>query len=1364
MDLALPEDPIAAWQVSLQQLGQGHTDVVLAQGFGPRCGLLAAAQAAQRHGRQSELLERIRPADWCERLEKYFGTAQTMQARRLVLLAAFERLDPDQIRVTLRQAIHAYHAAWGLPSRQRWQSVFPTHPADEADPLARLPVQSSASGLSLDEQRFAISASGQGLRRCGTHTLELFLPLVRDFGWLDPALHLVADTWIEIFRPPTRPAAAASPPNSARTWLLLVPEGVESQPGVVYRLGVERRALGGQVCSGVLSPCPWSAAHLRTAESFQSSWRHAWWAAIGRLPARPECDLHWSIRPARDSASAQMVLKDNHGPMLEDRRIFVQIPLSGRSAEAAKICGVQALLNGHRLDDHLAVTAQLANPLTDDLTLAPVGRVADKARADAVWSETRAEAGRERITELLTHRDDPLLHAADAQIDVDPLTQDRHRAFDQGRFVLTGVADVDGCYRRLRRHSQITQALKQRLANRAEVLLRAIGKPYVRTRLFRWIEVNNPEAQRKERKKNWLTADATARFYTGDYPPGETAPRIRLLAESGFGKSTLLIDLEGEIARADDGRVPLRLGAGLTEPPRTGAESPQSQSGNELLPLDDRMFEKNETEVLREIARTIVRPLLSGEDFGDTEIDEWLAEVVKRSEVVWLLDAADQSTTPDLPHLGEFLNSTAARCVAVVTGRPEITQTLPLLWRLQGRAWDELAAGGFGPRNIAEYCTRDLPEDQQNRGREIARRLLARKLWRPLLVPPILAEQMKQLAQQPDGLRGLKNREAIYARTLPKLLDKGLESLKSRGYSPAIKNNWTHATLEEMFGRLAWTMVQAETESDSNQSRLTGAAQGPELEALKQTLTVELDVLWQLGLTVGAVLFDRDGRRETGLAWRHLSFCEYFAGQHLASLPAKEQREVVIAQARNVRWRWILRFALSSAERQARDARSTASQRKQAEARVANLARGLIAGGNPFLLADALRRDRLRLRPATAHLCRWLVHRDWDYRNHAERLPRDAKGQPRLPRVTPQVATDLAGLFDPAHRDSRALHAGWELLERGCRHRTREVLKICQPVSDQFLSEFERLVQQTVRRAERGKSCTARDETVLSLLPEERLVKLGVLSAEALKARRQWSHQLAATMRQHRANYGACPPDGWRHPTDPTRAPLEFEMGSTEYSDEQPRHRVRLTAGFLMGRGPVTNRQFELFDRGHARIVNWQSVSDRLDEHPVVEVTHYQAELFCLWLTGGGRLGRFTLPTEVAWEYACRAGRDRLEDRYGVGNGRELTQEDANFEGTRGRTTRIDEYAPNAWGLCDLHGNVLEWCQDWYDPKWYAQRASNGPAPHPADGGPAVGSSRVVRGGSWYGGVIYCRSAYRSHYDPVSRDYYIGFRVCWRGE
>jgi formylglycine-generating enzyme required for sulfatase activity len=308
------------------------------------------------------------------------------------------------------------------------------------------------------------------------------------------------------------------------------------------------------------------------------------------------------------------------------------------------------------------------------------------------------------------------------------------------------------------------------------------------------------------------------------------------------------------------------------------------------------------------------------------------------------------------------------------------------------------------------------------------------------------------------------------------------------------------------------------------------------------------------------------------------------------------------------------------------------------------------------------------------------------------------------------------------------------------------------------------MVEQAVKRFRRGKPAKPRDAVVRSLVPEERQVRLGWLREEECAARRRWSPQLGGVLQRERASFCACPPEGWQHPSDPTRDRLEFDMGSPEYGDEQPRHRVRLPGPVWLGRGPVTNRQYELFDAGHAREAEWQSASDRLDEHPVVNVSHHQAALFCRWLTGTGANGRYRLPTEVEWEFGCRAGRDGEGERYGVGDGRELTHADANFGYDEQRTTVVGTYAPNAWGLCDTHGNVWEWCADWYDKTWYQQRASAGGPPWPGDTGPPVGSFRVLRGGSWVSNDIRCRAAFRLHRTPEDRDDHIGFRVSWGGE
>ncbi|MBQ2822638.1 MAG: formylglycine-generating enzyme family protein, partial [Thermoguttaceae bacterium] len=136
-----------------------------------------------------------------------------------------------------------------------------------------------------------------------------------------------------------------------------------------------------------------------------------------------------------------------------------------------------------------------------------------------------------------------------------------------------------------------------------------------------------------------------------------------------------------------------------------------------------------------------------------------------------------------------------------------------------------------------------------------------------------------------------------------------------------------------------------------------------------------------------------------------------------------------------------------------------------------------------------------------------------------------------------------------------------------------------------------------------------------------------------------------------------------------------------------------------------------------------------------------------------------SLPTEAQWEYACRAG---TTSAYSFGsslNGREANC-DGNYPygtSTKGpyleKTVPVKSYAPNAWGLYDMHGNVWEWCQDWYDEDYYTESPTSDPT------GPNSGSFRVRRGGSWYDDAEDCRSAYRRCFVPGFRNNVLGFRI-----
>jgi formylglycine-generating enzyme required for sulfatase activity len=130
------------------------------------------------------------------------------------------------------------------------------------------------------------------------------------------------------------------------------------------------------------------------------------------------------------------------------------------------------------------------------------------------------------------------------------------------------------------------------------------------------------------------------------------------------------------------------------------------------------------------------------------------------------------------------------------------------------------------------------------------------------------------------------------------------------------------------------------------------------------------------------------------------------------------------------------------------------------------------------------------------------------------------------------------------------------------------------------------------------------------------------------------------------------------------------------------------------------------------------------------------------------------LPTEAEWEYACRAG---AKMRFGFGDSQNDLGEYAWYSSnSRRKTHPVGQKEPNAWGLHDAHGNVLEWCGDWY--------GSYPPGSQTSPTGPINGSARVLRGGGWNNDADYCRVAYRHHYGPGTRTFDVGFRLALDSE
>ena len=202
----------------------------------------------------------------------------------------------------------------------------------------------------------------------------------------------------------------------------------------------------------------------------------------------------------------------------------------------------------------------------------------------------------------------------------------------------------------------------------------------------------------------------------------------------------------------------------------------------------------------------------------------------------------------------------------------------------------------------------------------------------------------------------------------------------------------------------------------------------------------------------------------------------------------------------------------------------------------------------------------------------------------------------------------------------------------------------------------------------------------------------------------------------------------------------KFKMGSPESekgrSDYEKQHEVTLTKPFYMGKYEVTQEQWE-------SVMGENPSREKGRMLPVTKVSWNDCQEFIKKLnakTNGG----YRLPTESEWDYACRAG---TTTAYSFGD--KITPKDANIDGESIKA--VGSCKPNAFGLYDMHGNVWEWCEDWY--AYYQAGAVTDPK------GPATGSVRVLRGGSFLGIASGARSSTRGFNTPTYRYLNRGFRL-----
>jgi formylglycine-generating enzyme required for sulfatase activity len=214
----------------------------------------------------------------------------------------------------------------------------------------------------------------------------------------------------------------------------------------------------------------------------------------------------------------------------------------------------------------------------------------------------------------------------------------------------------------------------------------------------------------------------------------------------------------------------------------------------------------------------------------------------------------------------------------------------------------------------------------------------------------------------------------------------------------------------------------------------------------------------------------------------------------------------------------------------------------------------------------------------------------------------------------------------------------------------------------------------------------------------------------------------------------------------------KFMMGSPETEkgrrNEEVQHEVTISKPFYMGVTEVTQAQYEA-------VMGTNPSKFKGATNPVDTVSWNDAADFCKKLSEKTR-HPVRLPTEAEWEYACRAG---TTTRFSFGDKDSVLGDYAWYDGNSGGTTRpvggtthpVGQKKPNAWGLYDMHGNVWEWCADWYGD--YPKAAATDPS------GAASGAYRVLRGGSWSYNPISCRSALRHINNPDSGSRNDGFRV-----
>ena len=206
----------------------------------------------------------------------------------------------------------------------------------------------------------------------------------------------------------------------------------------------------------------------------------------------------------------------------------------------------------------------------------------------------------------------------------------------------------------------------------------------------------------------------------------------------------------------------------------------------------------------------------------------------------------------------------------------------------------------------------------------------------------------------------------------------------------------------------------------------------------------------------------------------------------------------------------------------------------------------------------------------------------------------------------------------------------------------------------------------------------------------------------------------------------------------------EFMMGDKQWDDSNNMHKVRITKSFYLGVYQVTQKEW-------GAVMGSNPSNFKGDDLPVENVSWDDCQEFIERLNKKEGTYAYRLPTEAEWEYACRAG---SAVKFCFGDDESKLGRYAWYGSNSVKKTHsVGTKAPNTWGLYDMHGNVWEWCEDWYDTNYYKESPKDDPQ------GPSNGSYRVFRGGSWNYEAANCASGNRRRNGPGRRSDNLGLRL-----